>query len=472
MKSSVTDKTKLTATLEILLSPEDYKPKFQEVITKMKSEVAMKGFRKGKTPKSLLMKMYGSRAFAEAVNETVQDNITKALEENDLQIILSPLISEEQSDTDLDHKNMRDYKFVFDVALKPDFTLKGVDKKDTVPFYKIKVDKDQIDKELDIRRKRAGTEIEGDKDILEDDRVTIRAYELNTKGNKKAKGWETGFQVLINRLEDEYQKELLKKDVGHEFEFDIYALEKNSNETYVKKYLLNLDEEEEKKIGNKFIGTVEKIHRIKPAELDQEFFDREFGKDEVKDEKGAKEKIAESFEGFYEGQATALAHSLLMEKLNEVNELEVSEEYMKKWILKMYGEEYTEEKVDQMIPNEMKGMKWDMIKDAVKEKYPFEIQPEDVKNKIRAKVMGYFGGQVPNFNIEELVNNLMSDNQQFREAYAEASTEKLLSTVLENITKEEKKVTLDEFKVIVEEFNKKQQDAIAAENPATATEEA
>jgi trigger factor len=192
----------------------------------------------------------------------------------------------------------------------------------------------------------------------------------------------------------------------------------------------------------------------------------------VKDEKGAKEKIAESFEGFYEGQATALAHSLLMEKLNEVNELEVSEEYMKKWILKMYGEEYTEEKVDQMIPNEMKGMKWDMIKDAVKEKYPFEIQPEDVKNKIRAKVMGYFGGQVPNFNIEELVNNLMSDNQQFREAYAEASTEKLLSTVLENITKEEKKVTLDEFKVIVEEFNKKQQDAIAAENPATATEEA
>ncbi len=467
MKSSVTDKTKLTATIEITLSPDDYKSKFDSVITKMKSDVAMKGFRKGKTPKTLLLKMYGNRAFAEAVNETVQDNLTKALEENDLQIILSPLINEEASDTDLDYKNMSDYKFVFDVAVKPDFKLKGVDEKDTIPFYKIKVDDDQVEKELGFRRKRAGTEIEAEKDIVEDDRITVAAVELNTKGNKKAKGWETGFQVLINRLEEKYQKELLTKDVGFEFEFDIYAFEQNANETYVNKYLLNLDEDEEKKIGNNFRGKVEKIHRIDPAELNQEFFDREFGKDEVKDEKQAKEKIIESFDGFYEGQATAFSHSLLMEKLNEINDLEVSEEYMKKWIMKMYGEEYTEEKVDQMIPNEKKGMKWDLIKDAVKEKYPFEIQPEDVKNKIRAKVMGYFGGQVPNFNVEELVNNLMSDNQQFREAYAEASTEKLLSTVLENITKDEKEVSLDEFRELVEEFNKKQQEAIAENAPVS-----
>lgn len=470
MKSSVTNKTKHTATLEITLTKEDYNPKFEQVITKMRSEVAMKGFRKGKTPKSLLMKMYGARAFAEAVNETVQDNITQACEDNDLKIILSPLISEEESDTDLDHKNMRDYKFVFDVALKPEFTLKGVEKEDSIPFYKIKVDQEQIDKELGFRQKRAGTEVEAEKDITEEDRITIHANELNSKGNKKAKGWETGFQVLINRLEDNYKEELLSKDVGHEFEFDIYALEKNSNETYVKKYLLNLDEDEEKKIGNTFKGKVEKIHRIEPAELNQEFFDKEFGKDEVKDEKGAKEKIAESFDGFYEGQSTAFTHSLMMEKLNELNDLDVSDEYLKKWILKMYGEEYTEEKVDQMIPNEKKGMKWDMIKDAVKEKYPFEIQPEDVKNKIRAKVMNYFGGQMPNFNIEELVNNLMSDNQQFREAYAEASTEKLLATVVENIKKDEKEVTLEEFRELVETFNKKQQDAIAAENPVAAEE--
>ncbi len=257
------------------------------------------------------------------------------------------------------------------------------------------------------------------------------------------------------------------KDVGHEFTFDIYELEKGANETYVEKYLLNLDDDEEKKIGKNFTGKVAKIHRIEPAKLNKEFYDREFGEGEVKDKKGAEAKIVESFEGFYEGQATAFTHSLLMEKLNEINELDISDEYMKKWILKMY-DTYTEEQVNEMIPNEKKGMKWDMIKDAVKEKYPFEITPEDVKNKIRAKVMGYFGGQVPNFNIDELVNNLMSDNAQFREAYAEASTERLLSTVTENITKENKEVSLEEFRVIVEEFNKKQQDAIAAEKPAPA----
>jgi len=465
MKSSVTNKTDLTARIEMLLDKEDYSPKFDQVLTKMKNEVAMKGFRKGKTPKSILLKMYGAKAFADAVNETVQDNITKLLEENKLEVILSPLISEEDSDIDLDHKNMKEYKFVFDVALKPEFELKGASESDSVLFYKIKVDEDQVNKELEFRRKRAGKEIEGDKDINEDDRITIHANELNTKGNKKAKGWETGFQVLISKLDEKYQKELMGKDVGHEFTFDIYELEQNANEEYVKKYLLNLDEEEEKKIGKQFTGKVDKIHRIELAELNQEFYDREFGEGEVKDEKGAKEKIVESFDGFYEGQSTALSHSFLMEQLNEVNELNISEEYMKKWIMKMY-DTYTEDQVDEMIPNEKKGMKWDMIKDAVKEKYPHEIGPEDVKNKIRAKVMGYFGGQMPNFNTDELVNNLMSDNQQFREAYAEASTEKLLQTVFENIKKDEKEVSLDEFREIVEEFNKKQQAAMAPAAPA------
>ena len=103
--------------------------------------------------------------------------------------------------------------------------------------------------------------------------ITVKAHELD--GEKiKDKGWETGFTLLVSLVDDAVKKDLLTKKLGDTFRFNIRTVEKDKDEKHVNKYLLNLDEDEEKEIGDMFEGKIEKVSRIEPAALDQEFFDK------------------------------------------------------------------------------------------------------------------------------------------------------------------------------------------------------
>jgi len=151
-----------------------------------------------------------------------------------------------------------------------------------------------------MRRKRFGKQVNPETDIVEEDLVLIKALELEGS-NVKDKGHQTGFSLMVSRVGDEdIKKKLLGGKVGDTFDFDIYTIEKDVEEKYVKKYLLNLDDEEEKEIGKNFRGEIEKITRVELADLDQDFFDQAFGEGKIKSETEAKTSIKDELSAFYE----------------------------------------------------------------------------------------------------------------------------------------------------------------------------
>ena len=58
----------LNARMTLVVEYADYGPKLDENIKKYSKKVAIKGFRSGKTPKSVLTKMYGKGMLEETVN--------------------------------------------------------------------------------------------------------------------------------------------------------------------------------------------------------------------------------------------------------------------------------------------------------------------------------------------------------------------------------------------------------------------
>ncbi len=454
MKVSHQENGPLSSSIEITLEKGDYIEKYEQELKKVRGKAQMKGFRQGKTPRSVIEKMYGKGILAESINEILQEKLWDAIKEKELSVILSPIISQDQEQYDFNIKNMVDYAFTFDVGMKPDFTLQGADKESSINHVKIVADDEIVNKEFEMVRKRLGTEVSGEKDINDEDRVTIHANEIDEKGNVVKKGWETGFQVLVNTLKEEYKEQLLGKDKDFEFDFDIYVLEKDRKEDYVKKYLLNLDENEEKEIGRMFRGKINEIHRIEPAEVNQEFFDKYLGEGIVTTEEEAKEKIRENISEYYAGQATAFLHRNIMDKLIDENPMEMPKEFIRKWLIRN-NEEVTAEQIDSEIDAFITNMKWDLISDQVKEKYEAEVKTEDVRAKIKVQISQYFGGQMPNMDIEPLVDNLMKDEKQFKQAYQEAASEKVLQSVADNITLVEEEVSLEKFGEMVKEMNER-----------------
>ena len=454
MKVSRKDQGHLTTIIDITIEKSDYQGKFKSELNKIRDKAVIKGFRQGKTPMSIIQKMYGQNLLAETVNKVLQDKMKEAIEEEKIKLVASPFMTDEQVNYEFSPKDLQDYTFSFEIGMVPEYDLKGADETSSITDYKIVVDEDIINKELDAVRKRMGSETSVKKDINDEDRIVIEAVEVDDKGKKITKGWETGFQVLINTLDEEYKKELIGKDKGHEFLFDINKLEKNRDEKYVKQYLLNLDEGEEKEILPTFRGKIKDILRIELAEVDQVFLDKYLGEGEAKTEQDAKDKIKENISGYYEGQTKVFLHRNIMDKLIEENNFDLPNDYLKKWI-KVNNETATEEQIESEFEQFVTNVRWDIISSNLKESLKVEVGVEDVRTKVRAQVQQYLGGQMAGMDLEPIIDNIMQDQKQVSQAYQEASSEKLLGAVADKITLIEEEISIEKFGEMVKAMNEK-----------------
>ena len=157
----------LNAVLKIKLSPEDYKPKYEEALKTARKQVSIPGFRPGNVPMSVVKKQYGKSMLADEINKVLQDAIQKHIQDNELQVLGNPLpIGNEEQEGDWD--NPTDFNFEYELGIAPDIDLKLDKKKAT--YFTINVDNKLIDQQIEDLGKRYGTlsepAVAGDSDLL------------------------------------------------------------------------------------------------------------------------------------------------------------------------------------------------------------------------------------------------------------------------------------------------------------------
>ena len=451
----------LNATITINISKEDYQEKFKSELKKVAGKSTMKGFRKGKTPQSVIKKMYGKSVLAEVVNETLQKALSGYLDEEKLDILGQPIPSDDQTgDMNFDVNNLEDYSFKFDIGLAPEIDIQGVSESDTYDIYKIDIDDKVIDEELENAQKRLGEQEHPDGEVIANDILKIQAEELDGDSVKE-NGWASEFSVLVDSLTEEYNKEVLKLSKGDSFTFDVYKLEKEKGDDYVKKYLLNVPKveegEEEPVIGNMFTGKIIDIARLKVAELNQEFFDKYFGKDEVKSEEEARAKVEEYIGTHYHNQALQVMYRNIMDTLVAETKVELPAEFLRKW-LKMTNEKLTDEEIEKDFDGFLDNMKWTLIKSNLAKKFEIEVSPEDIREAMANKVRNYFGqyGMDESY-VNEILGKMLQNQEEVNKTYEELQAGKLFTKIGETVQHNETKISLEDFNEKVKEINEKQQ---------------
>jgi trigger factor len=454
MKIERKDLDTLNSSVTITLDPEDYQSSFLDELKKYKSKAHMKGFRKGKTPMNVLKKMYGQSVLAEVVMERVNKELSSYIGDEKLDLLGQPIPSEDQQRYDFDPNNLEEISFTFDLGLSPEFEINGIE--DTYILHDVTIPEEIVEEELSLARKRMGEQIEEENDIEEHDILTITAVELEGE-QPKAGGWETDFTIMTDQIGEEGLKEkVLKGKKGIEIDFDIYKIEKDKDEKHVKKYLLNLDDDEEKEIGNMFRGIVQKVQRIKPAEMNEEFFSKYFGNDEVKTEEEAKDKVRKEIEKYYEQQAKMVMNREVMEALMEKNDLKTPDNFLKRW-LSTTNENVSPEDIEKDFESFQKNLQWTLIKNKLSKKYDVTVDPEDVRNEMRNKVLSYMQGYPMDENsLNDMVNRLLSNNEQVNKVYEEIQAVKIFEKLEGDLTLQKKEITLEKFKEVVKTLNESQ----------------
>ncbi|MBR6739498.1 MAG: trigger factor [Clostridia bacterium] len=138
-----------TYKLEITVEKPEFDAALEKAYRKTAGRYRVQGFRAGKAPRRIIERLYGENVFyEEAINIAFPDAYSKAVEE----AAITPV---DRPELELSDINADGFTFVAVVTVKPEVTLgqyKGLEAEYTAPS----VTDEDVDKELERRRNRAG----------------------------------------------------------------------------------------------------------------------------------------------------------------------------------------------------------------------------------------------------------------------------------------------------------------------------
>lgn len=437
-----TDIDALNAVLTVTLTKDDYLGKVNKEIKKYSQKMQRPGFRPGKTPTSFVKKLYGDSFVNEAVQEMMSQRLGEYLQENKPDIFGQPLMSEKQAAIGFDPKNPQDITFSFDIGLIPEFEVQGLDGV-SYERYAVNVGEDKVDAEIENMRKRESAEVEVDTNIEDGDMVTLHVKEQGGTLEKE------DLLVSMNWITDEMKEVFRTQKRGDNLTINLFQLENNTTPQYVRKYFLGLEDTDEREVNENFDATIKFVKRQSPVEINQEFFDKNFGEGVVNNETEMREAIRRGLSINFNGQADALLLRDIQDGLIAANNFDMPEGFLKRW-LRTQNEKNTEESIEAGFDAFTQNLRWTLVRSKIAKSSNVEITDGDLIDYYVARIRGYLGGMAGNDElIQSLVERVTKDEKQMSELYEEVLTEKTFEAMKSRVNIVDKPIGEEEFNSIM-----------------------
>lgn len=433
-----------------------------EVQTKLKSELKniqqkaqIKGFRTGKTPMTFVKKMYGEKVLSDVINETLGKALDEFLKDENLHYLGQPIPSKDQKEVDISLSAKNDFVFDFDLGIAPQFDITEMEKM-KFDIHDIAVPEEDVTKVLDEGLERMGESIEVEAPIQEKDIITIDAEEMDGKKVKKG-GWACTFSILVDeKMDAEVKKDLMDKEIGYSFNFDISKIEEGASEDYVRKYFLEVGEnDKDVVVGNDFMGKVATVKRMQSAELNEEFVKNYFKNDDLTTVDDAKTFIHDDIAKYLNRQSGELFFYNLQSELIEKYDLELPDEFLKRWLI-LSSEQNTAENVEEHFDSFKKEMQWSMIKSKMMKHFEVNVEFSELVDHWAAQLQQQLGGQMEMEMLRGYGENFLQENEEeYNKILNTVSNSKLITTLTDKLKFKKNKISLEDFNKIVDELNQK-----------------
>lgn len=443
MKIQQENTDQLNAVLTITVQPEDYLTAYEKSLREYGKKASLPGFRPGKVPATLLKKRFGKSLLAEEINKIINEAITAHIRENELDVLGNPLPRGNEDGGDWD--NPGEFVFSYDLGLAPKFEI-SLTKKDKHNFHLIKVDDAMIDKQIsDMARRYGKISMPG---VSEDnDLLVVDLEELDADGNPAEEGNKATSTISLEFIKDEEtKKKLIGLKEGDSIDADPKKLVSDEHDLMK---MLNLTHEELHELKSQYRVTVKEVRRLSPAEVNQELFDKIFGKDAVQDEAQFRAKIAEQLRNNFVNESDRLFKRDITEHLIKSANIELPDDFLRRWIMASNERPITHEQLEHDYPNYAKGLKWQLIENKIFREGNLKVENEDLISEAKAIMADQFaryGMPLTDETIlEQSAHRLLSNRDEMRYVYEQVTNRKIMQYIKENIEIVEKEVSFDDF---------------------------
>ena len=429
----------LNALLKVQINQDDYQEKVNAVIQNYRKTASIPGFRKGKVPVGQIKKMHGKAILIEEVNKLIQEGIYNYITENKLEVLGNPLPL--TKDVDWDHAT--NFDFEFEMGLSPQFEVK-MTKKSKFDYLKIEADKKMLDHYTTDTTKRYGSMTHPEKSE-KTDLIMGEFTQLDAEGNVLEGGIKHSASVALDVVTDKKAQKALIGLMQDE-EVVIKITNKFSSDL---SHMLNISKEKAQELNSDFRFIVKSISRMTPAEMNQELFDKVFGKDAVKNEKEFKAKMKQEIEKSFVSESDNKLKNDVILHLIEKTKIELPGAFLKKWLVQTNEKGLTEEQVEAEYDQYSKSLKWQLIENKIIKDNELEVKHEDVVGHTKEMIIQNFakyGQPAPeDKKLDEIAAQVLTNEEERKKVYNQLYDIKTLTLYKEKFMLKDKTVTYDEF---------------------------
>ena len=433
----------VNATITVSLEEKDYQDKVKKTLREINMTRPEPGFRPGKVPAGLIQKKYGKAVKYDVVNKEVTDALYNYIKDNEIQVLGNPMPATKE-EFDLEAV---DFTFTFNVGIAPEIDT-HVNKDLTVPYYTIEVSDEMVERQNEMYRNRFGAQVTGET-VEPNALVKGVITELNEEGNVKEGGIlnENGIVSPQYFKNDDQRAAFMDKKLGDVVKFNPWVA---CGESVVElSSMLNIDKAEAEEAKGEFNFEIKEIIVLRQAELNQEFFDNAVGKDKAHNE----EEYKEALKAMIAQQLASDSNYRFSIDAKEAIEKAVGEIELPDAILKDYlmtqDEKFNAENIDEEYQKMRQDLVWQLIREAIAKQYQLKVEEQDILAVARMIAQSQFAQygmtNLPDDVLDKYGRDIMNDPKSREHIVNQAVDMKLYHIIRENVTLEEKTVTVEQF---------------------------
>lgn len=424
----------LNSILTVEVSKSDYAPKVEKILENHRKNSAIKGFRKGTVPMSLIQKQYGKAVLLEEVNKVLQENLNKYLTNEKLNILGNPLpVVTEDFNWDTD-----DFKFEFELGLAPQFSV-DLEAKNNVVHYKIIADETMLNAQIARIQKQNGA--------IVSQTVVAEGNDVSGVFVNEEKGINNRTTLDLEQLKDiKTAQSFISKKIGDTIVLNTKGLFYDDHK--LMDYLaISHDDVHGLDVDVSF--TIDEVIASEPAELNQELFDKLFGPGTVNSLEELKAKIKEDAENQFVQQADQKFMNDVTESLIENTKFDLPSTFLKKWIQNSGENPLTPEQAEEEFAKSEKGLRYQLIESKILSENKMQITFDELKDfasqMIRTQ-MAQFGQMNPtDQDIQGIVARVIGNQDEAKRLSQQLMSEKIVNLYKEKINAKTKEVNYEDF---------------------------
>ncbi|MFT6795634.1 MAG: trigger factor [Maribacter sp.] len=424
----------LNAVVKVAITKEDYQDKVDTILKDYRKQANIPGFRKGQVPMGLIKKQYGKAVLVDEVNKLLQDNLNKYLTEEKLDVLGNPL-PKQQDNFDWDKEEL---DFEFELGLAPAFEVSLKTKK-AITHYKIVADKKMISEQVERIQKQYGK--------LTNKDVVGKNDEVSGTFLNETEEIDNQTLLELDKLKSKKAIEgLVGKKVGDTVTLKTKGLLKEDN---LLASTLGITADKAVKLNIEVAFTISEINEREPAPLNQELFDKLFGKDDIKTEKELRARIGEDSEKQFEQQADQKLLNDVTEYFIENIKFELPAGFLTKWIQVTGEKELSEEEATEEFKKSEKGLRYQLIEGKIISENNLQVQFDELKEFAKGFIksqMAQFGQLDPQEEeLDNIAARVLGNQDEVKRLSEQLMSQKLLNVYKEKANLKAKEVTYENF---------------------------